>query len=245
MAWSSSGTSVLADGAVRWTWNPANLFTVGWDLNPLAMQIGAGAGGVRDSLSDARDHLFQPLANQYRTQVYPASGYGGHAPEDDYSLYNNADFQNWVLTGQVPIPQAAIDTYQADLIRQTAAAKPAGIPLNNFGEIDNTDANVISWLQAHGVPTLPSGSSITPNAPILGSDIFNGTVNLPGAASGPTTSSPSSLALARAISPQTGPAYGYGAETGMLGAGSGGSSNMLVLLAAAAAAYYLLTKKGN
>lgn len=242
MAWSTSGTSVLADGQVRWTWTPANLFSVGWDLNPLAMQIGAGADGVRDSLAEARDALLQPLANQYRTQVFPASGYGGHAAEDDFSLFNNSDFQTWVQTGQVPVPQAAIDSYQQTLIRQVAAAPPPGMPLNNDGGIDQGDANVIDWLAAHGVATLPQSKLIEP---IPGSNVFTGTINLPSAKNtGALTSTPA-LAGVMAAANGTGAGYSYGgAVPGVAGVGSGLNSNTLVLLAAAAAAYYLLTK-GN
>jgi hypothetical protein len=242
MAWSSSGASVLADGQVRWTWNTSNLFSVGWDLNPLAMQIGAGADGVRDSLSDARDHFYQPLANQYRSSVYPASGYGGHAPEDDYSLYNDSNFREWVQTGRVPIPQAQIDSYQAELIRQTAAAPPPGIPLNNLGGIDNTDANVIAYLQANGVNTLPTGKVI---APIAGSDVFTGTVNLPSAQNtGAFTGSPSLAGIMASASPATGyGGYSYDASApGFAGYGAGSNPKTLILLAAAAAAFYLLTK---
>jgi hypothetical protein len=144
----TSGITVYADGVPRWTWNTDNVFSVGWDLNPLAMQIGAGADGVRDSLAEARDHFIQPLMSQYRFTVYPASGFGGHAAEDDYTLYHDEGFRTWVQTGQVPIPQQALDDYQKNLIAQVAAAPPPGMPLNNAGGIDQTDANVISWLES-------------------------------------------------------------------------------------------------
>lgn len=233
--WSSSGITVYADGSPRWTWNTDNVFSVGWDLNPLAMQIGAGADGVRDSLGESRDHFLQPLMQQYRFSVYPASGFGGHAAEDDFSLYHDAAFQNWVQTGAVPVPQQSIDDYQKNLISQVAAAPPPGMPLNAAGGIDQTDANVISWLESHGVNTQPTGKLI---APIAGSDIFNGTINLPNARnSGALTTSP---ALAGTMAAANGGFYAAGVADYASG---GGSSKWLILLAAAAAAYFLL--KGN
>jgi hypothetical protein len=238
MGWTASGSTVLADGQVRWTWTTGNLFD-SWDLNPLAMQIGAGADGVRDSLAEARDNLFQPLANQYRTQIYPASGFAGHAAEDDASLWNDPAFRDWVQTGRVPIPQQRIDDYQRTLIAGVAAAPPPGIPLNNSGGIDNTDANVVAWLQSHGVNTLPTSTVI---APIAGSDVFTGTVNLPSARNTGALSTTPELAGVMASANGADAGYGYGGAPGVLGFGSGSNSNMLLLLAAAALAYYLYTK---
>lgn len=239
MGWTASGSSVLADGQVRWTWTPGNLFD-SWDLNPLAMQIGAGADGVRDALSDARNNLFQPLARQYRSQIYPASGQTGHAPEDDQSLFYDDDFRAWAQTGRVPIGQAVIDDYQRNLIAGVAAAPPPGIPLNNSGGIDNTDANVLAWLQAHGVNTLPAGQII---APIAGSDVFTGTVNLPSTRNtGALTTTPALAGVMAAANGSATP-YSYGGLSGgLLGSGSGSGSNTLILLAAAALAYYLYSK---
>jgi hypothetical protein len=201
------------------------------------MQIGAGADGVRDSLAEARDHFIQPLMSQYRFTVYPASGFGGHAAEDDYSLYHDEAFRTWVQTGQVPIPQQALDDYQKNLISQVAAAPPPGMPLNNAGGIDQTDANVISWLESHGVNTQPTGKVI---APIPGSDIFNGTVNLPNTRNtGALTSSP---ALAGTMAAANGGGSSYAG--GVADFASGGGSGKLLLYVAIAAAAYLLMK-GN
>jgi hypothetical protein len=44
----------MPNAADTYEWNANNIFNEqdgGWDLNPLAMKIGGGADGVRDTLS--------------------------------------------------------------------------------------------------------------------------------------------------------------------------------------------------
>jgi hypothetical protein len=117
MSWSVNGASVIDSArGVVWTWDRNNVFSVGWDLNPLAMQLGAGADTVRDNLAGARDNFLVPLGITYRNQVYPASGLAGHAPEDDYTLYFNQDFRNWVQTGIGPVREVG-DPNQGNPVR--------------------------------------------------------------------------------------------------------------------------------
>jgi hypothetical protein len=136
MAWSFSGASVIdSTRGVVFTFDRSNIFAVGWDLNPLAMQIGAGADTVRDNLSAARDYYLQPLMATYRTRVYPQSGLAGHPPEDDYSLYYNGDFQTWVQTGIGPVREIG-DPNQGNQVRWSyhyATVPPEMYGLSNSG----------------------------------------------------------------------------------------------------------------
>jgi hypothetical protein len=134
MSWSVSGASVIDSArGVVWTWDRNNVFAVGWDLNPLALQIGAGADTVRDNLAGARDNFLVPLGTTYRNQVYPASGLAGHPPEDDYSLYYNADFRTWVQTGIGPVREMG-DPMQGNAVRwsyHSATVPPEMYGLSN------------------------------------------------------------------------------------------------------------------
>ena len=86
------------NAASGYQWNADNAFN-SWDLNPLANQIGGGADGVRDTLSDSRNAYLQPLMQQYRQGM---TSQGGKAAEDDQSLYGDAGFQSFAKTGQLP-----------------------------------------------------------------------------------------------------------------------------------------------
>lgn len=77
--------------------NANNVFSTGWDLNPVSQQTGI----ARDDLAQQRDAYLQPLYQQYRSAVGVGGG-AGHAAADDQSLFNDSNFQNFVQTGQVP-----------------------------------------------------------------------------------------------------------------------------------------------
>jgi hypothetical protein len=79
-------------------WNANNVFQ-NWDLNPLAMQVGGAADGVRDTLSTSRDAYLQPLMNQYRDQARQT---GVRADATDQSLFADPNFQSFVQSGQMP-----------------------------------------------------------------------------------------------------------------------------------------------
>jgi hypothetical protein len=236
--WTASGTSVYADGRRVWTWDTENLFDVGWDLNPLAMQIGAGADGVRDSLSAARDAFMQPLASQYRFQVYPASGYTGHAPEDDYSLYLNQDFETWVRTGQVPVPQAQIEAYQGAALNEFRAAviaNPSIAPnvINDSGGVEGTDSILWDYLKNHyGVSELPVGTTIQPIIPMPSRDdaTLYADVQVSGA---PNTGG---RRVGSAVPTDSGSGLMYSSASG------GGSGKSWLLLAVIGFAIYKLSK---
>lgn len=172
MAWSANGPSVIdsARGTV-WTWDTGKLLQYPGDLNPLAMQLGAGADGVRDSLARARDNFSQPLFAQYRAAVVALGGSGFHAPEDDFSLLNSQAFQEWLQTGQLPVPQAQIDAYRGGVLsefRTDVAANPSIAPdvFNNSGGIEGTDAVLWQYIKDHyNVSDLPPGTSVAPAFP--------------------------------------------------------------------------------
>lgn len=80
------------------------------DLNPLAAQTGI----ERDALASQRDSYLQPLYQRYRQQ---ATG-PNHAPEDDATLFNSADFRRFTGAGsdainaaQSGFPSASRDSY--------------------------------------------------------------------------------------------------------------------------------------
>jgi hypothetical protein len=89
------------NAGTSYQWNANNVFD-NWDLNPLAMQIGGAADGVRDTLATNRDAFLQPLMQQYRSEVGVGSG---NAAADDQSLFNDESFRNFVRTGQTPSSQ--------------------------------------------------------------------------------------------------------------------------------------------
>jgi hypothetical protein len=80
----------MANAADNFQWNADNVFK-DWDLNPLAMEVGAGADGVRDTLATKRDAFLQPYAADYRQKVG-----AGNSNDDDYGLWQDNDFR----TGQ-------------------------------------------------------------------------------------------------------------------------------------------------
>jgi hypothetical protein len=84
----------MANAADNFQWNADNVFK-DWDLNPLAMEVGAGADGVRDTLATKRDAFLQPYAADYRQKVG-----AGNSNDDDYGLWQDNDFREFVRTGQ-------------------------------------------------------------------------------------------------------------------------------------------------
>jgi hypothetical protein len=105
-------------------WNANNVFN-SWDLNPLAQQIGAGADGVRDTLSTSRDAFLQPLYQQYRSQV----GVGdGKAAADDQTLFNDQNFQNFAKTGQLPQQAHAAQPAMQSWLGQTTPLNSGPAP---------------------------------------------------------------------------------------------------------------------
>lgn len=82
-------------------WNADNAFQ-SWDLNPLAGQLYGGQDGARDYLSSTRNDYLQPLMSKYRQRVG-----AGNSNDDDYGLFNDADFQNFAKTGQTSKGYAA------------------------------------------------------------------------------------------------------------------------------------------
>lgn len=93
----------MANAADNYQWDANNVFN-DWDLNPLAMQVGGGADGVRDTLATKRDAFLQPLMSDYRQRA--GVGQGG-AAADDYSLFNDQGFRSFVQSGQLPQQQPA------------------------------------------------------------------------------------------------------------------------------------------
>ena len=89
----------MANAADNFQWNTDNVFQYGNDLNPLAMQVGAGADGVRDTLAQKRDDFLQPLYQNYRNAAAQA---GTRSNASDAELFGSQDFQNYVQSGQRP-----------------------------------------------------------------------------------------------------------------------------------------------
>lgn len=137
----------MANAADNFQWNADNVFD-SWDLNPLAQQVGAGADGVRDTLAQKRDEYLQPLMQQYRSQYSGAN----HAAEDDQSLFNNNDFQNFVKTGQGPNTNTSVtQQWNQSSAPQLAPATPdprqsalydALLKRSNPDQVTNLDPNV-------------------------------------------------------------------------------------------------------
>lgn len=169
--WSASGPNVYVNGSLAWSWDADKLLQYPGDLNPLAMQLGAGADGVRDSLAQSRDNFSQPLFAQYRAAVINLGGAGFHAPEDDYSLLNSQAFQNWLSTGQLPVPQAQIDAYQGAVLSDFRAAvvqNPSIAPnvINDSGDVEGTDALLWQYVKDHyQISDLPSNTVVAPAFP--------------------------------------------------------------------------------
>lgn len=82
-------------GGTSWGgWNADNVFD-SWDLNPLSQQTGV----ARDDLSQQRQAFLDPYMSQYR-DAGRTQGFG--ADQGDQELYGDANFQNFVRTGQTP-----------------------------------------------------------------------------------------------------------------------------------------------
>jgi hypothetical protein len=116
----------MANAADSYNFDASNVFNEqdgGWDLNPLAMKIGAGADGVRDTLSAKRDAFLQPKMLDYRNAVGP-----GKANATDSDLFNDQSFQAYVKTGQVPQAQGPQSVTQQWNAPATAAAAPQVAP---------------------------------------------------------------------------------------------------------------------
>lgn len=88
-----------ANAGAGYQWNADNAFN-SWDLNPLAQEVGGGADGVRDTLASNRDAYLKPYYANYRAAVGE-----GNSADDDYGLFNDSKFQNYVRTGELPTQQ--------------------------------------------------------------------------------------------------------------------------------------------
>lgn len=107
--------------ATGYQWNTGNVFN-NWDLNPLAQEIGGGAEGVRDELSDSRNAFLQPKMAEYRN----AMGVGnGGAAADDQTLFNDQQFRSYVQTGQMPVNPNAPPAQQWSASSSSTGTNPA------------------------------------------------------------------------------------------------------------------------
>jgi hypothetical protein len=116
----------MANAADTYEWNAKNIFNEqdgGWDLNPLAMKIGAGADGVRDTLSAKRDAFLQPQMQAYRNAVGP-----GKADATDSGLFNDQNFRGYVQNGQLPANASPAQQWNAQPAPQQAS--PGGDLMN-------------------------------------------------------------------------------------------------------------------
>jgi hypothetical protein len=157
----------------------------------------------------------------------------------------DVDVMEYVAAGTFPVPQNAIEAYQAELVSAVRTAPPADLPRNNAGGADEGDQGILNYLASKGVALVPpsgaqyySGALI---APIPGSDVFNGTANIPDPQySGPASASAFPIGPGAPLMAVNQGAPMYAATSSGLFGGTG--SNQWILLAAAAAAIYLLTK---
>jgi hypothetical protein len=116
----------MPNAADTYEWNAKNIFNEqdgGWDLNPLAMKIGAGADGVRDTLSAKRDAFLQPQMQAYRNAVGP-----GKADATDSGLFNDQNFRGYVQNGQLPANASPAQQWNAQPAPQQAS--PGGDLMN-------------------------------------------------------------------------------------------------------------------
>lgn len=86
-----------APQAPQWGgFNSENVWDHLGDLNPLAMQVGQGADGVRDNLSAQRDAFLQPWEQKYRDA---RGAQGQKVDATSANVYGDAGFQNFVRSG--------------------------------------------------------------------------------------------------------------------------------------------------
>lgn len=111
----------MANAASGYKWTADNVFD-NWDLNPLAQQIGAGADGVRDTLSSGRDAFLQPKYSAYRDAL---TAQGQKVSSSDADLWGNEGFQNYVRSGQLPANATPTQQWNAQPAQAPAAAAPA------------------------------------------------------------------------------------------------------------------------
>ena len=115
-------------------WNADNIGQYGQIMgqaNQLQQQGGFEAAGFRDHLQGQFNDFVQPQASAYRSAMMAA---GRPADATDASLYQNADFQNYIRNGQLPQMQA-----QAPVTPQTP-----GAPMTPGGE-QNQNRNTGLW----------------------------------------------------------------------------------------------------
>jgi hypothetical protein len=148
----------MANAADNYEWNADNIFNEqdgGWDLNPLAMKVGAGADGVRDTLSAKRDAFLQPKMNAYRQAVGP-----GRADATDTNLFNDENFRGYVKSGTLPQqPQTVTQQWTAPAAAPAApaATNPQRSELYNLLksratqslQIDPNDPNIAAQTDAY------------------------------------------------------------------------------------------------
>lgn len=115
----------MANAADNYQFDASNVFD-NWDLNPLAQQVGAGADGVRDTLSAKRDAFLQPYMQDYRNAATKA---GASADSSDQAMFGSQGFQNFVKTGQTNFaPQQPQTTVQQWNQSSGPQGPPPGTP---------------------------------------------------------------------------------------------------------------------
>lgn len=93
----AAATPAAAPAAPQWGgFNSENVWGYLGDLNPLAMQVGQGADGVRDRLSAERDSFLNPWEQRYRDA---RGAQGQKVDATSANVYGDAGFQDFVRSG--------------------------------------------------------------------------------------------------------------------------------------------------
>jgi hypothetical protein len=172
------------------------------------------------ALSDPQGYA-QKLINDWRAEFVRRGGVPNQT---------DADVMEYVAAGSFPVVQNTINAWEQDAISYARSA----------GQTDQSDQVLIDWAATHGLPAPSGGGTYYSGAlipPIPGSDVLNGSANLPtSATSGPASNN------AFAVGP------GAPATAVNMGAGpfvdSTGRVNWILVAAVAAGVYLLMHHKG-